>query len=318
MSDSNEEGFRSITGQLESAEPALAPPNQASVAPQDTAPTSNRTTASALDQDNGLPSSAKNHPRRGPRSSVISGEASTTNSPLSSRDNSPHRPTQRQKPPTSAAMQKKSGLPSRKSSTDVSPNRGPALQGSTTSVPSAAAIQRALSSANIPQLPPISAQDPSRVPRPQKAPSGSNSGDSTPHWPISPRLKSPPPDTEGRSRSRRNSLRTQAKKTTPTQTTPSIIVQSSSPAPTSRILVKDDAISDSEEQPILTMKGSTRGPSGAAPKLETVQEASLPTTPAFDDLAAQRYVQLLCLAIAILSSFSLACPAICCDINPQR
>lgn len=37
----------------------------------------------------------------------------------------------------------------------------------------------------------------------------------------------------------------------------------------------------------MSMKGSTRGPSGAAPKLETVQEASLPTTPSFDEMAAQ-------------------------------
>ena len=56
--------------------------------------------------------------------------------------------------------------------------------------------------------------------------------------------------------------------------------------------MKDEGNSDSEEQPIVTMKGSTRGPSGAAPKLETVQEASLPTTPSFDEMAAQRYVLL--------------------------
>ena len=38
----------------------------------------------------------------------------------------------------------------------------------------------------------------------------------------------------------------------------------------------------------LSMKGLSRGASGVAPKLETVQESSLPATPGFDGIEPQR------------------------------
>ncbi|KAF2495321.1 hypothetical protein BU16DRAFT_461131 [Lophium mytilinum] len=221
----------------------------------------------------------------GSRSLNLSASPSTANSPLSSRDSSPARPPLRPGATTGAIA--KSGLRSRKSSTDVSPNRGASFAGSGNTVPSAAAIQRALSTANTPQLPPIAVPDPSRVPRPQKPASGTNSGETTPHWPVSPRLKSPPPTTDSRSRSRRDSLRTQPRKAD-SSTAPAIVVQSSSPAPSSRIPAKHEGITlDAEEQAQPAMKGSARGASGTAPMLETVQEGSLPTTPAFDGLEPQ-------------------------------
>ncbi|KAF2659543.1 hypothetical protein K491DRAFT_590792 [Lophiostoma macrostomum CBS 122681] len=229
--------FRSITGVVQSAEPAA-----------NSSPTPG--TPSAQGQATGRP--------RQPASASAS--PSTANSPLSSRE----------------------------ASRGPSPSRGSSYAGAGSTVPSAASIQRALSAANV-QLPPApsaTSQDPSRVPRPSKNP-GTNSGDSTPHWPVSPRLKSPPPTSDSRSRSRRNSLRTQAKKAEPSSAAPSIVVQSSSPSPASRIPVKDEGgSSDPDEQP-LSMKASSRGASGAAPKLETVQEASLPTTPGFDGLEVQ-------------------------------
>ncbi|PVI07440.1 hypothetical protein DM02DRAFT_638067 [Periconia macrospinosa] len=214
----------------------------------------------------------------GARSLNVSGSPSTTNSPLSSRDTSPARTS-----PSSSAVLSKSGRLSRQSSTDASPNRGPNLAGPSTTVPSAAAIQRALSSTNIPSLSPAASQESTRAPRPQKIASGSNSGDTTPHWPISPRLKSPPP-TEARSRSRRNSLRSQQKKPD-VAPTPSIVVQSSSPAPSSRIPVKDESTTSEPDDQTSSMKAATRGTSsGNAPKLETVQESSVPTTPGVDEL----------------------------------
>ena len=214
---------------------------------------------------------------------------STPSTANSSRESSPARPSQRQK---SASTAPPAGPRSRNSS-DASPSRAPSLPGPSTTVPSAAAIQRALSSASIPQLQPAStSQDPSRVPRPSKSPSGTGSGDNTPHWPISPRLKSPPPNPDARSRSRRNSLRTQAKKVE-TSSTPSIVVQSSSPAPVSRIPIKDEAVASDPEEQTLNMKALSRGPSGVAPKLETVQEGSLPTTPGYDGLDVQMYVVML-------------------------
>jgi hypothetical protein len=141
------------------------------------------------------------------------------------------------------------------------------------------------------------------VPRPQKAGSGTASGESTPHWPVSPRLKSPPPAAESRSRSRRNSLRAQSRKSESTSSAPAIVVQSSSPASSSRIPIKNEVVnSDSEDQAPLIMKGSARGVSGAAPTLETVQEASLPATPGFDTLETQRYFPLL-LTITLLGTW---------------
>jgi hypothetical protein len=39
----------------------------------------------------------------------------------------------------------------------------------------------------------------------------------------------------------------------------------------------------------MSIKAPSRGASGAAPKLETVQESSLPATPGFDGIEADRY-----------------------------
>jgi hypothetical protein len=39
---------------------------------------------------------------------------------------------------------------------------------------------------------------------------------------------------------------------------------------------------------IMSMKAPSRGASGVAPKLETVQESSLPATPGFDGIEPQR------------------------------
>ncbi|CAD0094938.1 unnamed protein product [Aureobasidium mustum] len=74
-------------------------------------------------------------------------------SPRSSRNPSPVRSVMRQHgtPPTSAVQSRTGALRSRQSSHDTSPHRTPALS-TPTSVPSAAAIQRALSAATIPQL----------------------------------------------------------------------------------------------------------------------------------------------------------------------
>ncbi|KAF2478200.1 uncharacterized protein BDR25DRAFT_321281 [Lindgomyces ingoldianus] len=285
MTFSHDDSFRSITGVPESAEPAAnsSSPQPPMASLRDTSTNKAQPPASA--SDSGTQPAMRYQTLNGSRSLNVSGSPSTANSPLSSRDTSPARPPHRQQ--SASGPLPKSGLRSRKSSADVSPSRGPSLAGSSTTIPSAAAIQRALSSANIPQLPPTSSstssQEPSRVPRPLKPASGTTSGESTPHWPISPRLKSPPPAPDSRSRSRQNSLRTQPKKAE-SSSTPSIVVQSSSPAPASRIPVKDEGIASDPEEPALSMKVSSRGASGAAPKLETVQEASLPTSPGFDGL----------------------------------
>ncbi|KAH6644034.1 vacuolar segregation subunit 7-domain-containing protein [Boeremia exigua] len=283
--------FQSITGAEEVAEPASS--SSTTPTPTTAASTRDSSTSSQASVVHAPPPGVQSSPatqlpsmRRQSlardRSLNASASPSPANSALNSRDASPARSQRPSNPPPGPSARSQSQLRSRKSSADVSPSRAPA-----TSSPglSAAAIQRALSSASIPQLPPTVAADVARAPRPLKSPSAAVSGDSTPHWPVSPRIKSPPPpDARSHSRSRRNSLRTQAKKPD-LASTPSIVVQHSSPspAPVARVPVKEDVATPGEEDmPVMSMKAPSRGASGAAPKLETVQESSLPATPGFD------------------------------------
>ncbi|KAJ4361341.1 Vacuolar inheritance and morphology protein [Ascochyta clinopodiicola] len=297
---SEAEDFESITGAQESAEPA----SSSSTTPTPTAASSRENSTSSQVSvvhapASGTQSSAATQIPSMRHSSLardrtlnVSGSPSPANSALNSRDASPARSLQRNTnaPPASTARSQP-GLLSRKSSTDVSPNRGP---GTSSPGLSAAAIQRALSSTAIPQLPPVSSSDSVKAPRPLKSPSALVSGDSTPHWPHSPRLKSPPPpDARSHSRSRRNSLRSQTRRPE-APSTPSIVVQHSSPSPASaaRAPAADEAVTPGEQdEPImsLSMKGPSRGASGVAPKLETVQESSLPATPGFDGIEPQSF-----------------------------
>ncbi|KAF2028254.1 hypothetical protein EK21DRAFT_70145 [Setomelanomma holmii] len=286
MTSANDAGFQSITGALESAEPTPTPTHQAP-APPTTTSKGRRKSAAGSESASTAPMKHQTT-LAGARALNVSGSPSPK-SPLSSRDASPARPHQRTTAPPGTANPR-AGLPPRTTSTDVSPNRGPSFAGSSSS-PSAAAIQRALSSTSMPQLQPSSSTDVIKAPRPSKTTSGPNSGDNTPHWPISPRLRSPPPpgsDGRSNSRSRANSLRNQIKKPE-SQCTPAIVVQSSSPASVSRIPVREEPASDPEEL-VLSMKGLSRGASGVAPKLETVQESSLPATPGFDGLEVDSFI----------------------------
>ncbi|KAF2760083.1 hypothetical protein EJ05DRAFT_271801 [Pseudovirgaria hyperparasitica] len=191
---------------------------------------------------------------------------------------------------------------SRTHSQDMSPTRPPLVQTSSGTVPSAAAVQRVLSSTNTPQLAAGQTHD-SKTSRLQK--SEFIPGEGTPRWPVSPRIKSPPPST---SRSRKNSLNSRSQQTaqatkdtyqrkSETLATPNIVVQSSTPpsssssavAPSLRAPAKNDApSSDSDDQAPITMKGSARGVSGAKTTLETVQEGSLPNNSDFELAKSQR------------------------------
>ncbi|KAH8696984.1 vacuolar segregation subunit 7-domain-containing protein [Phaeosphaeriaceae sp. PMI808] len=320
MNSSDDTGYQSITGALESAEPgASAPTTTTTTTNTTTTTTDTATTASAAAASPAMATTSTttttakgksapasttagsdtastapirhHHPTvAGTRSLNVSASASP-NSPLSSRDASPARPHQRATAPQTTTNPR-AGLRSRKSSTDVSPSRGPSLA-SASSSPSVAAIQRALSAASIPQLSSTSSVDTVKAPRPIKATSGSNSGENTPHhWPISPRLRSPPPpssDSRSGSHSRRNSLRNHLRKPE-AQSTPAIIVQSSSPASSSRIPVREELVASDTDEAAMSIKGPVRGASGSAPKLETVQESSLPATPGFDGLEVDSFI----------------------------
>ncbi|KAI4953226.1 hypothetical protein J4E86_006767 [Alternaria arbusti] len=266
------DGFQSLTGVAESAEPTTSTPARDDPTSSTTAP------------DMSAP--MRQHPlvaQRPPFS--VNGSPS----PRSSREASPAGPHHRSATPSGASA--RPGFRSRKSSADASPSRGSSLSNSAV----APGVQRALSSTSIPELTPTSSTDTVRATRASKPSSKPNSGDTTPHWPLSPRLKSPPPGDDGRSRSRTNSLRSQIKKPE-AQSTPAIVVQSSSPASVSRFPVREDVpVSDVDEppaqpqpQPQQTIKAPSRSSGGAAPKLATVQESSLPATPGFDGLEPQR------------------------------
>ncbi|KAF7455434.1 Vac7 domain containing protein [Pyrenophora tritici-repentis] len=228
--------------------------------------------------ENGTTGSLRHQTLAGQRSLHLSGSPS---SPLSSREASPARPQQRNAPP---ANHTRPGFRSRKSSADVSPSRTSSLANSSTTS-TTATVPRALSSTSIPELTPTSSTDTVRASRPANP---KQPGDAGPHhWPISPRLRSPPPGDDGRPRSRTNSLRSQIRKPE-AQSTPAIIVQSSSPASLSGFPRNDGPASDPEEPQQQSMKVPLRGSSGVAPKLETVQESSSPATPGFGGLEPQR------------------------------
>ncbi|KAG9522835.1 hypothetical protein KCU93_g6821, partial [Aureobasidium melanogenum] len=199
-------------------------------------------------------------------------------SPRSSRNPSPVRSVMRQHgtPPTSAVQSRTGALRSRQSSHDTSPHRTPALS-TPTSVPLAAAIQRALSAATIPQLQQTQqAQSPNSVTdavtrlTAQKRPLATASGESTPTFvPPSPRIKSPPPSS---ARSRRNSALSQNQKPAP----PSIVVEPSS-TPSERSILNDGIKEEPIQlQPPPASKVQSRGPSGPRPVLETVVENLAP------------------------------------------
>ncbi|KAI4622167.1 hypothetical protein J4E83_004907 [Alternaria metachromatica] len=267
------DGFQSLTGVAESAEPTTSTPARDDPTSSTTAP------------DMSAP--MRQHPLAAQRPPF---SVNGSPSPRSSREASPAGPHHRSATPSGASV--RPGFRSRKSSADASPSRGSSLSNST----AAPGVQRALSSTSIPELTPTSSTDTVRATRASKPSSKPNSGDTTPHWPLSPRLKSPPPGDDGRSRSRTNSLRSQIRKPE-AQSTPAIVVQSSSPASVSRFPVREDVpVSDVDEppaqpqtQPQQTIKAPSRSSGGAAPKLATVQESSLPATPGFDGLEPQRY-----------------------------
>lgn len=211
----------------------------------------------------------------GPQSLTASRSPSAAASPWSSRDSSPAGRPPRQQPASAAAR----GMRSRKNSHDVSPSRP--TQPVTSTAPSAAAIQRALSAATAPQLQPIpAAEPPSKKPRSQRSTAG-NEGPM--QWPVSPRLKSPPPSADAR----RSSLR----RAESTPSAPNIVVQPSTPESSNEdpSATGENLQKELASRLVSAAKTSNRGTSGA-PKLATVQEASLPSAPVLPPESIAGYV----------------------------
>ncbi len=201
---------------------------------------------------------------------LLSTPTSAATTPQPSREGSPTRP-----PLKSTVTAGPRATRSRKNSQDLSPIRGPGASGSSIpTVPSAAAIQRALSAAGTPQLPLPGKQDLSvDAPQPQKA-SKINTGGSGLKIP---RLSSPPPSAS--SGSNKSILATARKidQSQSTPSTPSIVVDRPTRSSTS---ASDSDVGEEEKSQKSGMRTPVRGTSGNGPALETVQESSLPSTPA--------------------------------------
>ncbi|KAL8760262.1 MAG: hypothetical protein Q9199_000161 [Rusavskia elegans] len=215
--------------------------------------------------------------KRASTTSVVP-NTSSANSPKPSRETSPVRP-----PLRSGVSANSGNPPSRKNSTDLSPNRGPALPGPIVpAVPSAAAIQRALSVAGAHQLQPSTTlSDPATDPvRPQKvikaALAHSNQSASN-----LPRVRSPPPSTSNKGTLPPSKRPDQA---SAPSLTPSIVVDRPNRAQASGA---DADVSSVDTLAPTGIRIPSRGVSGSQPALETVQESSVPSTPALGPAAKQ-------------------------------
>ena len=199
---------------------------------------------------------------------LLSPSPSLSNSPKPSREPSPVR-----HPPKPTGAPPSRGSRSRANSQDISPNRAPSSTIPT--VPSAAAIQRALSAVGAPQLQlPLPANpdfpsDATRSLRPIK----SSSAASGQPAPSTARVKSPPPSTGTHKQSFYASRKVER-----AASTPSITLERSSPLTPTRV----EGIDEGEEDNLAPagMRTPHRGMSATGATLETVQEGSLPGTPA--------------------------------------
>ncbi|KAG4438705.1 hypothetical protein IFR05_005832 [Cadophora sp. M221] len=192
---------------------------------------------------------------------------SAANSPIASRESSPVRPSP--KPNTSTRSTPGPGRSRKNSTQELSPARSASAN---TNPPSAAATQRALSVASTPILHPTASEPIIRAPVPQK-PSVTTEVRETPRWPISPRLRSPPPINKPSILSPRKT----------DQELPSINVQRLPQQAEQQEGKQDIAESEAEDSlSIPGMRTPARGVSGASSTLETVQEISQPNTPGLE------------------------------------
>ncbi|ERF73741.1 hypothetical protein EPUS_00995 [Endocarpon pusillum Z07020] len=196
------------------------------------------------------------------------------NIPPDSLDNSGSKSSSQERPPIREAspLRPQFKAPahgtsrSRKNSQDLSPTRN-AVNVFPNPIPSAAAVQRALSANKLlPQSPGIDTAFESRNPK---------STDSTPRWPISPRLTSPPPSS-----AQRNSIHPVRKQDNEMAAPNSSQKRLSASVPDLSITVGKPLPEKEDNATSRTpLKTPARGVSGVTATLETVAENSVPDTP---------------------------------------
>ena len=209
----------------------------------------------------------------------LSANSSAPASPKPSREGSPVRPPLKPGASTGSRAINRS----RKNSQDLSPIRAPSAN--IPSVPSAAAIQRALSATGTSHLPPAAASDIALdAPRPQKTNKGFTGGSQHPGSSVL-RVKSPPPSaSSGSNGSFLTARKIDQSQSTPT--TPTIVLER--PARSATFGSEAD-IQDDEHTIMPGMRTPVRGIIGNGPALETVQESSLPATPVIGTRIAQAF-----------------------------
>ena len=185
-----------------------------------------------------------------------------------SREVSPVRSDQK----TVSSAARPSNSRSRTNSVEFSPTPSSNTSNFTTSVPSAAAIQRALS-VHKPQLQSASVDGIVEVLRSDRS---SKTGDNIPQWPISPRLKSPPPSMNV-NRSSLSSLKTRESEASANGTSVKRLGGAAAPDLNSH----PDRLEGENENAaqVSGLRTPIRAPATAATILETVNESSVPTTP---------------------------------------
>lgn len=223
------------------------------------------------------PERSSSHPnlKRGITTPTLSTTSSAATSPKPSREGSPTRPTLKSGASTAARLTSRS----RNNSTDLSPNRASSISGpSIPTVPSAAAIQRALAASGTPHLPSPANPDPSSIAqRPQKVGSTALNG-VTPGAKSIPRLSSPPPALSSGSNETLLNTARKIDQTQSTPSTPTIVVDR--PARSSTFASENINAAEEDRLPRSGMRTPVRGVSGNGLPLETVQEGSQPSSPA--------------------------------------
>ncbi|GAP83046.1 putative phospholipid metabolism enzyme regulator [Rosellinia necatrix] len=217
----------------------------------------------SADNDTSVPSSANldTQPSR-----WTSASTSLTGSPAESRDVSPTRTT---KPTGRTSRPSMSPVQSRKNSAhDPSPSR------TRSNIPTSTVTPRQLSATTVPNLnPPSGADTVLRAPIPQKpSPMAHEISKDAPRWPISPRLKSPPPNFG------RPTIASAARRSD--SEFPVVQVQRATPSPHAEPNSQSASDMDAEESHSSSgTRTPARGPSNGQSTLETVQEVSQPNTP---------------------------------------
>lgn len=181
----------------------------------------------------------------------------------SSRENSPAR-----NPRNASAIPQLSR--SRKGSQEFSPTRNNVAGGSHPTVPSAAAVQRALS-VQRPVLQSSGVDGMAEGPRSSER--HIKSGQNSPSWPTSPRLKSPPPS---KSAGRGTTTKKGENEPTPSNTSLKRLATVSHPDQAAAMQIPDGQDMSFQHS---TLRASGRGPSAGTSALETVAESSVPSTP---------------------------------------